>query len=112
MSGHQGYCWPSLGEPCGQCHRCRDDYPHQPHGNLGPPEPEPCQGCYYVYGDMRECDGGCNGLQSQEDAEARAAMFADPEGQALVQAIHERKVQESPPRQVNQKYIENRTKSF
>lgn len=19
---HQGYCWPSLGEPCGSCHRC------------------------------------------------------------------------------------------
>lgn len=23
MSAGQGYCWPSLGEPCGECHRCR-----------------------------------------------------------------------------------------
>jgi hypothetical protein len=79
-----GYCWPSLGEPYGGCHRC------------GPPEPQPCEGCFYVYGDMRECDGGCNGLTSAEDAERRAAMFADPEGRTLVQRIIERKNHEAP----------------
>jgi len=21
---HQGYCWPTLGEACGNCHRCTD----------------------------------------------------------------------------------------
>lgn len=84
MTGYQGYCWPSLGEPCGNCHRC------------GPQEPEPCEGCYYVYGDMRVCDGGCNGVNSQEDAERRAAMYADPEGLALVKAIHDRKANHDP----------------
>lgn len=29
---HQGYCWPSLGEPCGECHRC--DHPAAPEQEL------------------------------------------------------------------------------
>lgn len=38
--------------------------------------PEPCQGCHYVTGLMTACLGVCAGMTCQEDADARAAIWA------------------------------------
>lgn len=32
----------------------------------GPPQPEPCQGCWYAVGVMQECDGSCTRIPQEK----------------------------------------------
>lgn len=40
------------------------------------PNPQPCQGCHYITGMMTVCLGICAGMTCQEDADARAELWA------------------------------------
>lgn len=89
---HQGYCWPSLGEPCGECHRCagEDLRPEQCDGT------EDCNAPWHVHGCLNDV-GACT----------------EPHEHVIAASDHyKRPTAESPPRQVNHKYLENRTKPF
>jgi hypothetical protein len=46
---------------------------------LSPPEPEPCQGCYWVTGRLQVCDGTCDGLTEANLQERRDAWMRQQE---------------------------------
>lgn len=57
------------------------------------PEPQLCEWCSRWTGAMQECDGTCRTITEEQWHAAYAVdrYAADPEGRALVQAIHDRK---------------------
>lgn len=44
------------------CSVCLHDKSNSRYG----PEPEPCQGCYYVTGQMQDCDGSCTTVPMEQ----------------------------------------------
>lgn len=79
-------CGGVVGRDCWNPQECewitRDVMTRYEAGELRPPEqqPEPCQGCHYITGLMIQCLGICAGMQSQDDADARAAVWASLPG--------------------------------